>query len=584
MKDSISIKRYHEWLENPLFDDDTKAELKAISNDQKEIDDRFYQHLNFGTAGLRGILGAGTNRMNRYTVARAADGFARSIVDRGEEAMAKGIAISFDSRRCSPEFAELTARIFVKHGIKVYLSDRLRPVPMLSYTIRHFGCAGGVMITASHNPKVYNGFKAYGSDGGQMPPAEADAVVAKMAERDDYAALYGETPALEECRKSPLWHEFGEEIDKAYNDMLLGLSIDNECVKKQKDLKIIYTPLHGAGNRPVRRVLESLGFENIIVVPEQAEPNSEFPTAPYPNPEEREAMQMGIDLAEKEQADLLIATDPDADRTGVAVRTSEGDFVVLSGNQIGILLMDYILGAKQKSNTLPEKSFCVTTIVSTKLTRPIAEHYDVNLYEVLTGFKFIAEQIKNRDENGDEHFQFGFEESIGYLAGTEVRDKDAVVASMLIAEMAASAACEGKTLYDRLQDLYKKYGYGAEKTVSLRREGKEGLEKIAKTMAYLRDHCEDGFTGFPVTAVNDYQAQKRYNLVENTVETLDLPKSNVLLYELEGLDWFCARPSGTEPKLKIYMGFYDKDPDAAQQRFAEAANSVPALIEELLDA
>ena len=441
------------------------AKNSKVLDDKTEIEDRFYQDLQFGTAGLRGVLGAGTNRMNVYTVGRAADGFARYIEELGEEACQRGIAISYDSRRFSPEFAALTARIFVGHGIRVYLSDELRPVPMLSYAIRHYNCVGGVMITASHNPKQYNGFKAYGEDGGQLPPEAAGVVSRYMAAETDLTGLLSRVISQEEAEKSDLYVVIGEELDRDYTDMLLSLSISQDAVKRHHDLKIIYTPLHGSGNKPVRRVLKELGFTNVLVVPEQEKPDPDFSTVAVPNPEVRSALQLAIDLAEREGADLVIATDPDADRTGVCVRTSDGDYQILTGNQIGLLLMDYILGAKKASGTLPEKSFVVTTIVSSKLTRAIARYYNVELYEVLTGFKFIAEQIKERDEEGDMHFQFGFEESFGYLAGRDVRDKDAVVASMLIGEMAALAADANETLYDRLLKLNEVYGYAAEATV-----------------------------------------------------------------------------------------------------------------------
>ena len=443
---SLAKKIYEVWLNDPDMDQETKAELLSIKDDTDEIEDRFYKNLSFGTAGLRGILGAGTNRMNYYTVARAADGFARYYLDKGEEFCQRGLAISYDSRHFSREFAELVGRIFVTYGIRVVFSEVLRPTPMLSFAIRHYNCGGGVMITASHNPKMYNGFKAYGKDGGQFGAEPAEIVLNKMNERDDFANILNSAQSFEEAQKSELWQEMGDEFDKVYNEMLLDLAINPEVVKKQKDLAIAYTPLYGTGLRPVKRILDTLGFENIFIVEEQSEPNGDFPTAPYPNPEERDAMKLGIELAEEKEADLLIATDPDADRTGVAVRTSDDDFVVLTGNQIGLLIMEYILGQKTKKGILPDNSFCVTTIVSSKLTRKIAAHYNTDLTEVLTGFKNIAEQILERDENGDEHFQFGFEESIGYLVGTDVRDKDAVVAVMIIAEMAAVAAEENKTL------------------------------------------------------------------------------------------------------------------------------------------
>ncbi len=580
---SYALDKYQLWLNDEAMDQETKNELMDIQHDENEIEDRFYQDLSFGTAGLRGVLGAGTNRMNMYTVARAADGFARYYLDKGEDYIKRGLAISYDSRHFSPEFAQLVARIFVTYGIKIVISDELRPTPMLSFAIRHFGCAGGVMITASHNPKIYNGFKAYGDDGGQFGSEAAQAVLAKMNERDDFSAILNAAMPLEEAKKSELWHEMSEDFDCIYNDMLLDVSINKDLCLKHKDLEIAYTPLYGTGLKPVKRILNSLGFEKIFVVEEQATPNGDFPTAPYPNPEERAALTLGIELAEKEHADLLIATDPDADRTGVAVRTSDGDFIVLTGNQIGLLLMEYILSEKQKNGTLLDNSFCVTTIVSSKLTRRIAAEYGVGLPEVLTGFKNIAEQILEKDEQGDGHFLFGYEESIGYLAGNKVRDKDAVVATMLIAEMAAVAADENKTLYDKLIEIYEKYGYEGETTVSIVRKGIKGVEQMTGAMSYLREHKLDGIGDLPITKVKDYLTGEISDLQTGKTENADLPKSNVLLYELEGeLDWFAVRPSGTEPKIKIYLGFYDAEKEIAHEKLNKYKEGIIQYIEDLL--
>ena len=555
---TLAQERYNRWTTDLNFDESTRAELLAIAHDEKEIEDRFYMDLEFGTAGLRGVLGAGTNRMNFYTVARASEGFARFLASQGEVTKARGVAISYDSRRFSREFATLTARIFVTHGIKVYFSDELRPVPMLSFAIRHFRTAGGVMITASHNPAKYNGFKAYGEDGGQLPPEAATIVSNVMNSIDDFPPLLN-CLSEQNARATGLWQDMGEDLDAVYTAMLEKLAINLDAVSRHKDLKIVYTPLHGAGNKPVRRILSRIGFSNILVVPEQELPDPDFSTVAFPNPEERTALSMAIELARKEGADLVIATDPDADRTGVCVRTSQGDYQVLSGNQIGLLLMEYILSAKKKSGSLPDQSFVVTTIVSTKLTKRIAEAYGVTLFECLTGFKFIAELIKQHDEFGPMHYQFGFEESFGYLAGTDVRDKDAVVASMLIGEMAAAAADEGKTLYDLLQDIFKRYGYAAEQTISITLEGKEGIEKIKSGMAYLRDNKLQGIPGVPVRAVRDYKTLDRIVLAEGSNTPIDMTPSDVLLYELDGIDWFCIRPSGTEPKIKIYFGIYGDD-------------------------
>jgi phosphoglucomutase len=550
---------YQLWSEHPYFDAQTRAELLALADQPGEIEDRFYCDLAFGTGGLRGVLGAGTNRINQYTVARAADGFARSIAARGRDARERGIVISYDSRHYSTAFALLTAQVFVGHQIRVRLSDELRPVPVLSFAIRRYGAVGGVMITASHNPARYNGFKAYGEDGGQLPPEEADAVVRCMDEIQDLTQLHW--PDVQQARDTGLLEMIGPELDQTYNDMLLTLSINPEAVRHHHDMKIVYTPLHGSGNKPVRRILASLGFTNVIVVPQQEKPDPDFPTVAMPNPEERAALALAIELADKEDAALVIATDPDADRTGLCVRTRDGSYAVLSGNQIGLLLTDYILSAHRDRQTMPDKPFVVTTIVSTKLMRRVAAHYDVTLYECLTGFKFIGEIIKDKDECSDMHFLFGFEESYGYLAGTDVRDKDGVVTSMLIAEMAAVARERGLTLSDLLQDLYGRFGYAAEKTVSLAMEGKEGLDKIRAGMARLREGGAAFFADLPIRAINDYAAQLRVELHSGRQDKIDLPQSDVLLYELDGLDWFCVRPSGTEPKIKIYFGCYSDSPD-----------------------
>lgn len=574
---STAAERYHLWITDPAFDESTREELLAIRQDPAEIEDRFYKFLEFGTAGLRGVIGAGTNRMNRYTVARATEGFARHIESLGPEAKARGIAISYDSRLYSPEFALLTAQIFTAHGIRVLLSNQLRPVPMLSFAIRHYKAIAGVMITASHNPAKYNGYKAYGEDGGQLPPEAADGVVRFMDEVDDIARI--SRLSEHEARARKLLVDMGDDLDQAYNDMLLQLRIDKEAVARHADMKIVYSPLHGAGNRPVRRVLDSMGFKAVYVVPEQERPDGAFPTVAYPNPEERSALKLAIELAERESADLVIATDPDADRTGLCVRAGDGSYQVLSGNQIGLLLMDYILAAKQRLGQLPAKSFVVTTIVSTKLTRRIAAHYGVDLHEVLTGFKFIAEVIQNLDEDGDGHFQFGFEESFGYLAGRDVRDKDAVVTSMLIAEMAAAAADKGQTLYDALQDLYKRFGYAVEQTISITREGKTGIEKIRSGMDALRKEGILKLPGVPIVQLNDYLLGTVQVTSGNPPKAPSLPPSDVLLYTLEnGLDWFCIRPSGTEPKIKIYLGCYGSDLAALSTRLQETRTAVEAYL------
>ena len=567
---------YRQWITDPNFDQATRDELLAIGGNPVEIEDRFYQNLAFGTAGLRGVIAAGTNRMNRYTVARAAEGFAIYMAGLGEDTKRRGIVISFDPRKYSREFALITALIFAGKGIRVRLSDELRPVPMISFAIRYFQAAGGVMITASHNPAKYNGFKAYGEDGAQLAPEAAEPVSRCMDEITDLTAIAW--PDEANARASGLLTDYGAEIDQAYTEMLLKLSIGGSAVQRNKDMKIVYTPLHGCGNKPVRRILQRVGFENVMVVPEQELPDGAFPTVAFPNPEERTALAMAISLAEKEGADLVIATDPDADRTGLCVRTRAGEYVVLSGNQIGLLLMDFVLGSRKAAGTLPDNSFAITTVVSTKLTRRICASYGVKLFECLTGFKFIAELIKEHDEDGDMHFQFGFEESFGYLAGRDVRDKDAVVTSMLIAEMAAVARDQGLTLYDRLQDLYRRFGYLGEKTIAITLEGKEGLARIKAAMDAMRGKKADGIPGVPILAVNDYLLSQRLDLKTKESSPLLLAESDVLLFELPGLDWFCVRPSGTEPKIKIYFGVYGDSQDDCDRRLAELRSHVETFI------
>lgn len=567
---------YKQWSQHPYFSADVRAELQSVADQPAEIEDRFYRDLAFGTAGLRGVLGAGTNRMNLYTVARAADGFARFIAAQGAEACRRGLVISYDSRCCSAQFAKLTAQVFVGYGIRVRLFDALRPVPLLSFAVRHYGASCGVMITASHNPARYNGFKAYGADGSQLPPEDADAVSRYMDEIQDLTNLNWPDEAA--AAATGLLQMIGSGLDRAYDTMLLGLSVNPEAVQRQADLKIIYTPLHGAGNLPVRRILKKLGFRQVLVVPEQEAPDPDFPTVAMPNPEEREALSLAIALAEEKEAELVIATDPDADRTGLSVRRQDGSFVVLSGNQIGLLLTDYILSARRDRGTMPTNPFVVTTIVSTRLTRRIAAHYGVTLFECLTGFKYIGELIKEKDEYGDMHYLFGFEESYGYLAGTEVRDKDAVVTSMLIAEMAAVAREKGLTLYDLLQDIYRRFGHAAEQTLSITMEGKEGLDRIAAGMLQLRAAGAKAFPGLAIQAVNDYLTRQRLDISSGQTSPLDLPVSDVLLYDLDGLNWFCIRPSGTEPKIKIYFGCYAPEREQSEAQLVRLRQVVEAGI------
>ncbi|MBR2294172.1 MAG: phospho-sugar mutase [Clostridiales bacterium] len=581
------------WSQDPYFDEETRLELKNIADDEKEIEERFYKDLEFGTGGLRGILGAGTNRMNVYTVAKASAGLAQYIVSNGEEAMKRGVAICFDSRHYSPEFAQVAATTFAAYGVKAYLSDELRPVPMCSYSVRYFNAFAGVMITASHNPPKYNGYKVYGEDGGQVTNEAASAILKNMEDYADVRSI--KKMDFEEAVSCGLIERFGPEVDVAYLDMLTELIIDKDAIARQSDMSIVYTPLHGSGNKPVRRILKKAGFNNVYVVPQQELPDGAFPTVKSPNPEDPAALTMGIELAKKVGASLVFGTDPDSDRLGIAARTEENGEVVykcFTGNQVGLMLLDYILDSKKRLGTLEDNSFACTTIVSTKLCASVCREYGVELQETLTGFKYIGERIKFDDEFGDKHFQFGFEESYGYLSGTSVRDKDAVVAAMLVCGMAAQSFDMGETLFDRLERIYKKHGYGFEQAVSFTLEGKEGIAKIVSCMDSMRadlENCKNGedaaklIGGPSVVAVRDYSKSVRYDFSEGEVKTseLTLPKSNVLLYELggdKGLDWACARPSGTEPKLKIYFGVYDSTEEGAKARLETVKEQMSAFV------
>ena len=587
-------KLYEIWSTDSFFDEATRKDLASIKDDKGEKEERFYRDLAFGTGGLRGIIGAGTNRMNIYTVAKATAGLAQYIRKEGSHAMSRGVVISYDCRHFSPEFARTAACVLTRAGIRVYLSDELRPVPVLSYSVRYFKAFSGIMITASHNPSRYNGYKVYGEDGGQVTLEAADEILIRMKEYSDVRTANKDT--MEEAFASGLLTMFGEDIDNAYTDMLAKLVIDQASIDRQKDMSIVFTPLHGSGNKPIRRILSRVGFANIHVVPEQEMPDGDFPTVLSPNPEDPRALAMGIELAGKVGANLVIGTDPDGDRIGVAVRTMENgqeSYRPLTGNQVGILLLDYILSSKKALGTLPLKSFAITTIVSSKLAGPICKYYGVELQEVLTGFKFIGERIRIDDEEGDKHFQFGFEESYGYLSGVNVRDKDAVVSAMLIAGMAAQSKDRGQTLFDRMEDLYRRFGYGFEDAVSFTLEGKEGVERIGGAMIALRGELEAAHTspdaasllaGIPVRAVRDYQSSTRFDFAGEKVHTsvIDLPVSNVLLYELGGeknLDWACIRPSGTEPKLKIYFGVYGASKDTAIARLLDIKKKMSEEVE-----
>ncbi|HHV98172.1 MAG TPA: phospho-sugar mutase [Clostridiaceae bacterium] len=577
-----SYKSYKFWLESDYFDEETKQELKSIENDKKEIEERFYKDLKFGTGGLRGIIGAGTNRINKYTVRKASQGLANYISKKGQDYKQRGIVIAYDSRHRSYEFALESAKVFAGNGIKAYLFDELRPTPELSFAVRFLNAAAGVVITASHNPKEYNGYKVYGEDGAQLSITGSDAVYEEISKIEDITKvnLMDKDTALQKG----LIKIIGSEIDDEYIGRLKTLAINRDLVEKVADtFKIVYTPLHGTGNKPVRRILKEIGLNNVIIVKEQELPDPDFSTVKYPNPEDKNAFSIAIDIARKQDVDMIIGTDPDCDRVGVVVRNADNEYVTLTGNQTGCLLMEYILSQKKKKGELPENGFVATTIVSTNLAKAIAREYNVQFVEVLTGFKFIGEKIKEMDEFGDKKFLFGFEESYGYLAGTFSRDKDGVVASMLIAEMAAYYRSRGMSLFEGLQELFAKYGYYMEDITSFTVEGKEGLEKISYTMKELRESKPSRFNDEEVYAIRDYSVGKRFVIDTGEEEHIDLPKSDVLYYEMKDDSWFCVRPSGTEPKIKIYYGVHGSDKEQANKKLEKLKEAVLECVNKLLN-
>lgn len=572
---------YNQWLTDPSFDEATKAELEAIKGDEKEIEDRFYRELEFGTAGLRGVIGAGTNRMNTYIVSKATQGFANYInKEPGRAEM--GVAIAYDSRNMSPEFAETTALVLAGNGIKAYLFESLRPVPVLSFTVRHLGCTGGVVITASHNPPQYNGYKVYWEDGAQVPYPRDEAIMKEVNAVADFGASIKKMSKAEAIEKG-LLVMIGKEVDDAYDENVLAQLVNPDVVKEMgKVLKVVYTPLHGSGNLPVRRILKKAGFENVTVVPEQELPDGNFPTVALPNPEDVNAFKLAMELSEKIGADYMCATDPDADRVGAVVKNSDGEYVVFTGNMMGTLICEYILSQKAEKGILPKNAAVVSTIVSSDLTKAICKNYGVAYFDVLTGFKYIGEKIKEFEADGSYSYQFGFEESYGCLTGTYARDKDAVDANVLIAEIASYYKKQGKTLYDALQELYKKYGYYKETVTSINLGGVEGAAQIKKVMADLRADSPSEVGGVKVVEARDYSADTVKNLVTGEVTPTGLPKSNVLYYILEDGTWFCVRPSGTEPKIKVYFGANGDTMKEAESKASSASDGILAIVDKIL--
>ncbi len=571
---------YQSWLDNPYFDEDTKAELKSIAGDDKEIEDRFYTELEFGTAGLRGVIGAGMNRMNIYTVRKATQGLANYIKKVGKEA--QGVAIAFDSRRMSPEFADEAALCLAANGIKAYVFESLRPTPELSYAVRKLGCTAGINITASHNPPEYNGYKVYWEDGAQITPPHDKGIMDEVKAVTDFATV--KTMEKEEAKKAGLYEVIGAAIDDAYIAELKKLVVHQDAINQVKDtLKIVYTPLHGTGNIPVRRVLKELGFQNVYVVPEQEKPDGEFPTVSYPNPEAEEAFVLGLAMAKKLDADLVLATDPDADRLGVYVKDSKtGEYHSLTGNMSGCLIGDYVIGQRKEREGLPKDGAFIKSIVSTNMADAIAKYYGIQLVEVLTGFKFIGQKMLEFETKGTGTYLFGMEESYGCLTGTYARDKDAVVASMTLCEAAAYYKTQGKTLWDAMIDMYEKYGYYKDDVKAITLKGIEGLEKIQTILETLRADAPKEIGGYKVLKVRDYKKDTITDLADGKVTSTGLPASNVLYYELEDDAWVCVRPSGTEPKVKFYYGIKGTSLEEADAKSESLGKEVLAMIEKML--
>ena len=572
-------KNYEEWLSNPYFDEATKEELRGIADNENEIKERFYMDLEFGTAGLRGVIGAGTNRMNVYTVRRATQGLANYIAS--VNAKDRGVAIAYDSRRMSPEFADVAALCLAANGIKAYVFESLRPTPELSYAVRTLHCIAGINITASHNPPEYNGYKVYWEDGAQITPPHDTGIMAEVKKVTDFNTVL--TMDKEEAVKAGLYQVIGKEIDDTYIEALKSQVIHWDAIKEAAgDLKIVYTPLHGTGNIPARRVLKEIGFEHVYVVKEQELPDGEFPTVSYPNPEAEEAFTLGLALAKEIDADLVLATDPDADRLGVRVKDKDGVYHTLTGNMSGCLLEEYELSQRKATKGLPEDGAVISTIVTTNMAAAIAKSYNMRFIEVLTGFKFIGQQILGFEKSGKGTYEFGVEESYGCLIGTHARDKDAIVATMALCEAAAYYKTQGKTLWDAMIDMYEKYGYYKDDIKSITLKGIEGLEKIQSILETLRNDPPVEIGGYEVVSARDYKKDTIKNMKTGEVTTTGLPSSNVLYYDLTDDAWLCVRPSGTEPKVKFYYGVKGSSMEDAEAKSAALGEKVLEMINRML--
>ena len=578
MKDYMKI--YEQWLADPYFDEDTKNELRAIADDENEIKERFYMDLEFGTAGLRGIIGAGINRMNIYTVRRATQGLANYIKKQGGEE--KGVAIAFDSRRMSPEFAMEAAMTLAANGIKAYKFESLRPTPELSFAVRELGCIAGINITASHNPPEYNGYKVYWEDGAQFTPPHDKGVLEEVLAIEDLSTV--KTTSEEEALRAGKFQVIGKEIDDKYIENVKAQVVNQDAIDRmQKDITIVYTPLHGTGNIPARRVMKELGFENVYVVPEQELPDGNFPTVSYPNPEAEEAFALGLKLAKEKNADLVLATDPDADRLGVYVKDAKtGEYHPLTGNMSGSLLCDYVLGQKQAKGQIPADGQVIKSIVTTNLVNAVAEHYGCELVEVLTGFKYIGQQILKEEQTGKGTYMFGMEESYGCLIGTYARDKDAISATAALCEAAAYYKEKGMTLWDAMVAMYEKYGYYKDTVKSIGLKGIEGLAKIQEIMENFRQEPPKTLGDYTVTAARDYKAGTIMDMASGAVRPTGLPSANVLYYEMNDGAWLCVRPSGTEPKIKFYYGVKGASMEDADARSEKMGAELTELVNKML--
>lgn len=569
-------ENYQTWKDNPELAADLKAELDQLADNQEALEDAFYEPLSFGTAGMRGVLGVGINRMNIYTVRQATEGLATFMDTLDDETKQRGVAISYDSRHHSQEFAFDAARVLGAHGIPTFVFESLRPTPELSFTVRHLHTYAGIMITASHNPKQYNGYKIYGEDGAQMPPKESDMITKYIRQvKDIFGVKVADKDALIEDGTLKI---IGDGVDKAYLEEVNQVTINHELVAEEgKTMKLIFTPLHGTGAMLGEKALKQAGFENFTMVPQQAEPDPEFSTVKKPNPEDPAAFDLAIELGKKEGADLLIGVDPDADRLGAAVRQPDGEYKLLTGNQIAAILLNYILTARKDAGTLPANAVAVKSIVSSEFATKVAANFNVKMINVLTGFKFIAEQIKNFEADGSHTFMFGFEESYGYLIRPFVRDKDAIQSLVMLAEVAAFYKKQGMNLYDGLQELFKKYGYFAEKTIALTFDGVEGAKEIEDLMTKFREESPKEFAGYKVVALEDFEKSTKTN-ADGTVEEIKIPKSNVLKYLLEDGTWIAVRPSGTEPKIKFYIGTQADSQDEAFAKRQQFEDTVMAFV------